>query len=125
MEKVKSLLKGQGFPDYVAPFGNSQARDVQDWVPVHVVTQAPYVKVKGRSRKPRAGHLFFRLPPMGGDGCGRELGLPYETGLDLGYGFCPLLTLWPLATDFVGLGLFPPLWRGNDGYGSDLVGLLS
>lgn len=44
VEKVKSLLKGQGFPDYVAPFGNSQARDVQDWVPVHVVTQAPYVK---------------------------------------------------------------------------------
>uniref|UniRef100_A0A8C9Q100 Tectonic family member 1 n=1 Tax=Spermophilus dauricus TaxID=99837 RepID=A0A8C9Q100_SPEDA len=25
--KVKDLLKGQGFPDYVAPFGNSQAQD--------------------------------------------------------------------------------------------------
>ncbi|XP_008506664.1 tectonic-1 isoform X1 [Equus przewalskii] len=43
-QKVKSLLKGQGFPDYVAPFGNSQAQDVLDWVPVHFVTQASHVK---------------------------------------------------------------------------------
>uniref|UniRef100_A0A9L0J0G8 Tectonic family member 1 n=1 Tax=Equus asinus TaxID=9793 RepID=A0A9L0J0G8_EQUAS len=44
VQKVKSLLKGQGFPDYVAPFGNSQAQDVLDWVPVHFVTQASHVK---------------------------------------------------------------------------------
>lgn len=44
VEKVKSLLKGQGFPDYVAPFGDSQARDALDWVPVHFVTQAPHMK---------------------------------------------------------------------------------
>ncbi|XP_010209563.1 PREDICTED: tectonic-1 [Tinamus guttatus] len=28
------LLKGQNFPDYVASFGNSQAQDVLDWVPI-------------------------------------------------------------------------------------------
>ncbi|KAF5929307.1 hypothetical protein HPG69_019328 [Diceros bicornis minor] len=43
-QKVKSLLMGQGFPDYVAPFGNSRAQDVLDWVPVHLVTQASHVK---------------------------------------------------------------------------------
>ncbi|XP_053525731.1 tectonic-1 isoform X2 [Artibeus jamaicensis] len=44
VEKVKRLLKGQGFPDYVAPFGNSQAQDVLDWVPVRFVTQASHLK---------------------------------------------------------------------------------
>ncbi|XP_004395904.1 PREDICTED: tectonic-1 [Odobenus rosmarus divergens] len=44
VQKVKSLLKGQGFPDYVAPFGNSQAQDVLDWVPVHFITQASHMK---------------------------------------------------------------------------------
>ncbi|XP_017521463.3 tectonic-1 isoform X1 [Manis javanica] len=44
MQKVKSLLKGQGFPDYVASFGNSRAQDVLDWVPVHFVTQISHVK---------------------------------------------------------------------------------
>nr|KAF6468150.1 tectonic family member 1 [Rousettus aegyptiacus] len=43
-EKVKSLLRGQGFPEFVAPFGNSRAQDVLDWVPVHFVTQASHVK---------------------------------------------------------------------------------
>ncbi|XP_054449949.1 tectonic-1 [Pteronotus mesoamericanus] len=43
-EKVRRLLKGQGFPDYVAPFGNSQAQDALDWVPVRFVTQAPHMK---------------------------------------------------------------------------------
>lgn len=28
------LLMGQSFPEYVAPFGNSQAQDVLDWVPI-------------------------------------------------------------------------------------------
>ncbi|XP_053938409.1 tectonic-1 isoform X2 [Cuculus canorus] len=28
------LLKGQNFPEYVASFGNSQAQDVLDWVPI-------------------------------------------------------------------------------------------
>ncbi|XP_077917113.1 tectonic-1 isoform X5 [Halichoerus grypus] len=44
VQKVKSLLKGQGFPDYVAPFGNSQAQDVLDWVPVRFITQASHMK---------------------------------------------------------------------------------
>ncbi|XP_007529091.1 tectonic-1 [Erinaceus europaeus] len=44
MRKVKSLLQGQAFPDYVAPFGNSQAQDVLDWVPIHLVSQASHVK---------------------------------------------------------------------------------
>uniref|UniRef100_A0A2I3N7H3 Tectonic family member 1 n=1 Tax=Papio anubis TaxID=9555 RepID=A0A2I3N7H3_PAPAN len=39
-QKVKNLLWGQGFPDYVAPFGNSQAQDVLDWVPIHFITQS-------------------------------------------------------------------------------------
>ncbi|KAM5237734.1 tectonic-1 [Ctenodactylus gundi] len=38
--KMKNLLKGQGFPDYVAPFGNSRAQDVLDWVPILFVTQS-------------------------------------------------------------------------------------
>ncbi|XP_022373030.1 tectonic-1 isoform X3 [Enhydra lutris kenyoni] len=44
VRRVKSLLQGQGFPDYVAPFGNSQAQDVLDWVPVHFITQASHMK---------------------------------------------------------------------------------
>ncbi|XP_023417783.2 tectonic-1 isoform X2 [Cavia porcellus] len=42
-QRVKDLLKGQGFPDFVAPFGNSRAQDVLDWVPVHFITHAPTV----------------------------------------------------------------------------------
>ncbi|XP_009246517.3 tectonic-1 isoform X3 [Pongo abelii] len=38
-QKVKSLLWGR-FPDYVAPFGNSQAQDMLDWVPIHFITQS-------------------------------------------------------------------------------------
>ena len=53
-QKVKSLLKGQGFPDYVAPFGNSQAQDVLDWVPIHFITQTSHVKVKGEKLE---GHM--------------------------------------------------------------------
>uniref|UniRef100_A0A8D2BAM1 Tectonic family member 1 n=1 Tax=Sciurus vulgaris TaxID=55149 RepID=A0A8D2BAM1_SCIVU len=44
VRKVKDLLRGQGFPDYVAPFGNSQAQDVLDWVPVHFTTLSSNVK---------------------------------------------------------------------------------
>ncbi|XP_021113152.1 tectonic-1 isoform X2 [Heterocephalus glaber] len=42
--KVKDLLKGQGFPDFVASFGNSRAQDVLDWVPVHFITHSPTIK---------------------------------------------------------------------------------
>ena len=48
---MKSLLKGQGFPDYVASFGNSQAQDVLDWVPVYFITQTSHVKVNGEKLK--------------------------------------------------------------------------
>ncbi|XP_049643724.1 tectonic-1 [Suncus etruscus] len=43
-QRTKSLLRGQGFPDFVAPFGNSRAQDVLDWVPVHFLIQAPAAK---------------------------------------------------------------------------------
>ncbi|XP_062037873.1 tectonic-1 isoform X2 [Lepus europaeus] len=48
---VKSLLVGQGFPDYVAPFGNTRAQDVLDWVPVHFVTQSSNMKVHSGSER--------------------------------------------------------------------------
>ncbi|KAB1255740.1 Tectonic-1 [Camelus dromedarius] len=50
-QKVKSLLKGQGFPDYVAPFGNSRAQDVLDWVPVHFITQTSHVKTSSGNER--------------------------------------------------------------------------
>ncbi|XP_073168861.1 tectonic-1 isoform X3 [Lepidochelys kempii] len=31
---ILNVLKGQNFPEYVASFGNSQAQDVLDWVPI-------------------------------------------------------------------------------------------
>ncbi|XP_074868897.1 tectonic-1 isoform X2 [Carettochelys insculpta] len=31
---ILNILKGQNFPEYVASFGNSQAQDVLDWVPI-------------------------------------------------------------------------------------------
>ncbi|XP_006894727.1 PREDICTED: tectonic-1 isoform X1 [Elephantulus edwardii] len=43
-QTVTRLLRGQGFPDYVAPFGNSRAQDVLDWVPVHFLTQSSPAK---------------------------------------------------------------------------------
>ncbi|XP_008944223.1 PREDICTED: tectonic-1 [Merops nubicus] len=33
-QTLQDLLKGQSFPEYVASFGNSQAQDVLDWVPI-------------------------------------------------------------------------------------------
>ncbi|NXB99084.1 TECT1 protein, partial [Orthonyx spaldingii] len=33
-ETLLDVLKGQSFPEYVASFGNSQAQDVLDWVPI-------------------------------------------------------------------------------------------
>ncbi|XP_035196363.1 tectonic-1 isoform X1 [Oxyura jamaicensis] len=33
-QALLDLLKGQSFPEYVASFGNSQAQDVHDWVPI-------------------------------------------------------------------------------------------
>ncbi|NXH71457.1 TECT1 protein, partial [Hydrobates tethys] len=38
-QTLLDLLKGQSFPEYVASFGNSQAQDVLDWVPItHLYT---------------------------------------------------------------------------------------
>ncbi|XP_067395646.1 tectonic-1 [Emydura macquarii macquarii] len=31
---ILNVLKGQNFPEYVASFGNSQAQDILDWVPI-------------------------------------------------------------------------------------------
>ncbi|KAJ7396571.1 Tectonic-1 [Pitangus sulphuratus] len=33
-QTLLEVLKGQSFPEYVASFGNSQAQDVLDWVPI-------------------------------------------------------------------------------------------
>ncbi|XP_069650782.1 tectonic-1 isoform X2 [Haliaeetus albicilla] len=48
-QTLLDLLKGQSFPEYVASFGNSQAQDVLDWVPIthlHTSEQLP----SGRER---------------------------------------------------------------------------
>ncbi|KFU90229.1 Tectonic-1, partial [Chaetura pelagica] len=38
-QTLLDVLKGQSFPEYVASFGNSQAQDVLDWVPItHLYT---------------------------------------------------------------------------------------
>ncbi|KAF4011742.1 hypothetical protein G4228_004216 [Cervus hanglu yarkandensis] len=50
-QKMKSLLKGQGFPDYVASFGNSKAQDVLDWVPVYFITQTSHVKTNSGNER--------------------------------------------------------------------------
>ncbi|XP_053862433.1 tectonic-1 [Malaclemys terrapin pileata] len=34
---ILNVLKGQNFPEYVASFGNSQAQDVLDWVPITLI----------------------------------------------------------------------------------------
>lgn len=39
------LLMGQSFPEYVAPFGNSQAQDVLDWVPITHLRTSEQVKI--------------------------------------------------------------------------------
>ncbi|NWJ08697.1 TECT1 protein, partial [Crypturellus undulatus] len=39
------LLKGQNFPEYVASFGNSQAQDVLDWVPITHLHTSEQVKI--------------------------------------------------------------------------------
>ncbi|NXE53504.1 TECT1 protein, partial [Casuarius casuarius] len=44
-QTLLDLLKGQNFPEYVASFGNSQAQDVLDWVPIthlHISEQRIY-----------------------------------------------------------------------------------
>uniref|UniRef100_A0A8C3H4H6 Tectonic family member 1 n=1 Tax=Corvus moneduloides TaxID=1196302 RepID=A0A8C3H4H6_CORMO len=43
-QTLLDVLKGQSFPEYVASFGNSQAQDVLDWVPItqlHISEQEP------------------------------------------------------------------------------------
>ncbi|NXC19789.1 TECT1 protein, partial [Corythaeola cristata] len=44
-QTLLDLLKGQSFPEYVASFGNSQAQNVLDWVPIthlHISEQRIY-----------------------------------------------------------------------------------
>ncbi|NXV84420.1 TECT1 protein, partial [Calonectris borealis] len=44
-QTLLDLLKGQSFPEFVASFGNSQAQDVLDWVPIthlHISEQRIY-----------------------------------------------------------------------------------
>lgn len=44
-QTLLDLLKGQSFPEYVASFGNSQAQDVLDWVPITHLHTSEQVKV--------------------------------------------------------------------------------
>lgn len=44
-QALLDLLKGQSFPEYVASFGNSQAQDVLDWVPITHLYISEQVKV--------------------------------------------------------------------------------
>ncbi|NXA49768.1 TECT1 protein, partial [Nothocercus julius] len=43
-QTLLDLLKGQNFPEYVASFGNSQAQDVLDWVPITHLHTSEQVK---------------------------------------------------------------------------------
>uniref|UniRef100_A0A8C5UME6 Tectonic family member 1 n=1 Tax=Malurus cyaneus samueli TaxID=2593467 RepID=A0A8C5UME6_9PASS len=45
-QTLLDVLKGQSFPEYVASFGNSQAQDVLDWVPITQLHISEQVKVK-------------------------------------------------------------------------------
>lgn len=45
-QTLLDVLKGQNFPEYVASFGNSQAQDVLDWVPITQLHISEQVKVK-------------------------------------------------------------------------------
>lgn len=44
-QTLLDLLKGQSFPEYVASFGNSQAQDVLDWVPIIHLRTSEQVKI--------------------------------------------------------------------------------
>lgn len=44
-QALLDLLKGQSFPEYVASFGNSQAENVHDWVPIIHLQNSEQVKV--------------------------------------------------------------------------------
>uniref|UniRef100_A0A8B9V300 Tectonic-1-3 domain-containing protein n=1 Tax=Anas zonorhyncha TaxID=75864 RepID=A0A8B9V300_9AVES len=43
-QALLDLLKGQSFPEYVASFGNSQAENVHDWVPIIHLQNSEQVK---------------------------------------------------------------------------------
>uniref|UniRef100_A0A8B9CKN0 Tectonic family member 1 n=1 Tax=Anser brachyrhynchus TaxID=132585 RepID=A0A8B9CKN0_9AVES len=43
-QALLDLLKGQSFPEYVASFGNSQAQNVHDWVPIIHLQNSEQVK---------------------------------------------------------------------------------
>lgn len=51
------LLMGQSFPEYVASFGNSQAQDVLDWVPITHLRISEQVKINS----PPHYHPFYLL----------------------------------------------------------------
>uniref|UniRef100_F6QWQ3 Uncharacterized protein n=1 Tax=Monodelphis domestica TaxID=13616 RepID=F6QWQ3_MONDO len=46
VEKMTHLLKGQNFPEFVFPFGNSLAQNSGEWVPVQFTTEILKKKVK-------------------------------------------------------------------------------
>lgn len=59
-QTLLDLLKGQSFPEYVASFGNSQAQDVLDWVPITHLHTSEQVKVT--PRPPPPSFLLSSLP---------------------------------------------------------------
>lgn len=56
-QTLLDVLKGQSFPEYVASFGNSQAQDVLDWVPITQLHISEQVKVKTTSTPAASGDL--------------------------------------------------------------------
>lgn len=58
------LLMGQSFPEYVAPFGNSQAQDVLDWVPITHLRTSEQVKITSPHPPPLS---LFLSPTLGSE----------------------------------------------------------
>ncbi|XP_043819998.1 tectonic-1 isoform X2 [Dromiciops gliroides] len=45
-KRLKNLLMGRSFPQYVSSFGNSQSHNLHEWVPIHFSTLAPLKRRK-------------------------------------------------------------------------------
>ncbi|NXL63911.1 TECT1 protein, partial [Chordeiles acutipennis] len=67
-ETLLDLLKGQSFPEYVASFGNSQAQDVLDWVPIihfHASEQKMYTAFQTSCQIPVSLEIEVRWTKYG------------------------------------------------------------
>ncbi|KAM9330897.1 LOW QUALITY PROTEIN: tectonic-1 [Gastrophryne carolinensis] len=60
-----NALKGQQFPDYVAQFGNSQPENVQDWVPITLVSPTDQAYIQDMCKIPVSLELEVRWTKIG------------------------------------------------------------